>query len=85
MVRRSGVRHSQSMSTKRIAATILWFVTGWMLGAMAAFALDLPAVLAPTLGILSGILIFTDPARLMWSRRPTLVPEAPAEVESRAA
>lgn len=58
------------MSTKRIAAASLWFVAGWMLGAMAAFALSLPTALAPSLGVLSAILVFADPARLLWSSRP---------------
>ena len=58
------------MSTKRIAAASLWFVAGWMLGAMAAFALNLPTALAPALGVLSAILIVADPAGLLWQLRP---------------
>lgn len=57
------------MSTKRIVATVLWFLTGWMLGSMAAFALDLPTALAPIAGTLVAIFVFADPARLMWAAR----------------
>jgi len=57
------------MSTKRIAAASLWFVTGWMLGAMAAFAFGLPTALSPALGVLSAILVVADPAGLLWSSR----------------
>jgi hypothetical protein len=69
------------MNTKRIAAASLWFVTGWMLGAMAALALSLPTTLAPSLGALSAILVFADPSRLLWYPRPERDLRAAAQLE----
>jgi hypothetical protein len=57
------------MNTKRIAATILWFVGGWILGSMALFALGLPTAIAPAVGLACAALIFADPAGLLWPRR----------------
>jgi hypothetical protein len=69
------------MNTKRIAAASLWFVTGWMLGAMAAFALSLPTILAPSLAVLSAILVVADPARVLWSSRTERALRATAHME----
>jgi hypothetical protein len=73
------------MTTKRITATILWFVTGWMLGAMTAFALGFPGALAPVCGIAAAIFVGMDPARIVWPSRPTPVAEAATQLESRTA
>ena len=65
------------MNTKRIAATILWFVGGWILGSMALFALGLPTAIAPAVGLLFAALVFADPAGLLWPKR---IPKAAQRV-----
>jgi hypothetical protein len=73
------------MSTKRIAATVLWFMTGWMLGAMVSFALGFPVALAPVCGIAAAVFVGLDPMRILWAPRPAPVAEAAAQLESRTA
>jgi hypothetical protein len=58
------------MTGKRTAAALLWFLTGWMVGAMSAYVLGLPNLLAPVLATAAAILVAMDPAGLLWSRRP---------------
>jgi hypothetical protein len=58
------------MTAKRAAATFLWFLTGWMVGAMCAYALGLPSLLAPVLATAAATFVAMDPAGLLWSRRP---------------
>ena len=73
------------MNTKRIAATILWFVGGWILGSMALFALGLPTAIAPAVGLACAALIFADPAGLLWPRpKREALPRATQEGTSAA-
>ena len=63
---------------KHVLATVLWSVTGWCIGAMVGWALDLGPALAPIIAVASAILIATDPRRLLWSRpsaEPRLISE----------
>jgi hypothetical protein len=53
---------------KRFAAAILWFYTGWSVGAFVAFAVGLPSDLAPILGILAAVFVAGDPRRIIWTR-----------------
>ncbi len=57
------------MTLKRGAAATLWFFTGWMLGAMAVFAVDLPMWLAPAAGTLAAVGVAMDPLGLVWRPR----------------
>ncbi len=51
---------------KRSAATVLWFLTGWMVGAMAAFAFGLSEGIAPVIAVAAAFVVALDPARVLW-------------------
>ena len=55
---------------KRTAATALWFLTGWFVGALGAYATGLSPVLAPILAIAAAAFVATDPRQVIWTRRP---------------
>jgi len=57
---------------KRITAAILWFYAGWFVGALVAFALGLPAALAPILATAAAAVIAGDPRRIIWARPSTV-------------
>ena len=63
---------------KRIAAAILWFYAGWVVGAMFAFVTGLPPVLAPILATAAAAVVAGDPRRLIWSVAPRDDRSAPA-------
>jgi len=52
---------------KRALAAILWSVTGWYVGAMIAWALNVGPVLPVVLAASAGLLIAGDPRRLIWT------------------
>ena len=47
---------------KRLVAVPLWFLTGWMVAAMAAFVLGLPGWIAPVSAVVVAAVIALDPA-----------------------
>lgn len=53
---------------KRAAATVLWFYTGWFVGAIVAFATGLSPVLGPVLGTAAAAIIAVDPRHMIWSQ-----------------
>ncbi|MBA2718062.1 MAG: hypothetical protein H0U52_02300 [Chloroflexi bacterium] len=53
---------------KRIAASILWFYAGWVVGALFAFATDLTPALAPILATTAVAIIAGDPRRIIWTQ-----------------
>ncbi|HET7472404.1 MAG TPA: hypothetical protein VFJ71_04685 [Candidatus Limnocylindrales bacterium] len=53
---------------KRVVAGVLWLYAGWFVGAFAAFAFGLPAVLGPIVGLAAAGLVGVDPRRLIWDR-----------------
>jgi hypothetical protein len=63
---------------KRAAATILWFYTGWFVGAFVAFAAGLSPALGPILGISAAAFVGIDPRGMIWAR-----PSEPATAQNR--
>ena len=59
--------------TKRIIATPLWFLTGWMVGAMAEFVVGLPSWIPPVTALCVAAVVALDPARWFWVRRNDVV------------
>jgi hypothetical protein len=55
---------------KRALAAILWSATGWYVGAMIAWALNVGPVLPVVLAASAGLLIAGDPRRLIWTSDP---------------
>lgn len=55
---------------KRFAAAVLWFYTGWFVGAFVAYAAGLSPLLGPILGTAAAALVAGDPRHLIWTRRP---------------
>jgi len=56
---------------KRATATVLWFFTGWFVGAFVAFAAGLSPLFAPILAVAAAAFVARDPRHLIWtSRRP---------------
>jgi hypothetical protein len=56
---------------KRSAATVLWFFTGWFVGAFVAFSAGMSPLFAPILGIAAAAFVAGDPRHMIWtSRRP---------------
>ena len=59
---------------KRITAAVLWFLAGWALGAMVAFAIGAPSALAPVLAIGAAAFVARDPRQIIWARSGTPSP-----------
>jgi hypothetical protein len=57
------------MRTKRIAATLLWFISTWYLGAAATVALGLPTSVALLPAVLLAVTVWVDPAKILWTQR----------------
>jgi len=56
---------------RRVFVVPLWFLTGWMVAAMAAFVLGLPAWIAPLTAASVALLVALDPAGWFWARPET--------------
>ena len=54
---------------KRIAATFLWFYTGWYGGALIADFVGVSPMLGPIIGAAAAALIVGDPRRIIWPAR----------------
>ena len=54
---------------KRLVAVPLWFLTGWMVAAMAAFVVGLPGWIAPVTAVVVAAVVALDPAG-WFSARP---------------
>lgn len=65
MARDERARQTPGM-VKRTIAAVLWFVSGWYLGAMLAYILGISAVLGPILGISLAVVIGVDPLHRIW-------------------
>lgn len=52
--------------TKRIAATLLWFVAIWMTYGFAAFVLGLPDFGGVVAGAIVATVVWMDPTRRLW-------------------
>jgi hypothetical protein len=52
---------------KRITAAVLWFFTGWFMGASIAFVLGMSGLLAPILAIAAAAIVAGDPRRIIWT------------------
>ena len=63
---------------KRIIATPLWFLTGWMVGAMAAFVVGLPSWIAPVTALCVAAVVALDPAGWFWVRSIDITADANA-------
>jgi hypothetical protein len=59
---------------RRIVVVPLWFLTGWMVAAMAAFVLGLPGWIAPLTAVSVAALVALDPAGWFWARSETASP-----------
>ena len=57
---------------KRVAAVPLWFLTGWMVAAMAAFVLGLPSWIAPLTAVSVAVVVALDPAGWFSVRQPDI-------------
>lgn len=66
--------------SKRIAAVPLWFLTGWMVGAMGAFLLGLPSWIAPLVAVSVAVVVAIDPAGWLWSRHSRVEAAGPSEL-----
>ena len=44
--------------TRRVALTTAWFLAGWMLGAMAAFLVGLPELIAPIAAVSAALIAY---------------------------
>jgi zinc transporter ZupT len=55
---------------KRTLAAVLWSLSGWYLGALVAWLLNLgpiAPVIAIVLAFAAGAFIWTDPRRIIWT------------------
>ena len=67
---------------KKTLATILWFFTGWTLGAMAALALSTTPLVGPAVGVLAAVAVGLNPAGLIWHRSQHQVQTSPRRVQT---
>jgi len=65
---------------KRVAAVPLWFLTGWMVAAMAAFVLGLPSWIAPLTAVSVAVAVALDPAGWFWLRQREVCAAAHSEL-----
>jgi len=72
------------MRNKRIAATLLWFISTWYLGAAATVALDLPSAAALVPALLLASTVWMDPAKILWNPRRADAPRREFELEPAA-
>jgi hypothetical protein len=56
---------------RRIVAAPLWFLVGWYVGSVAAWALGLGAFVAPIVAVALAGLVVWDPRRMIWGRPST--------------
>ena len=54
---------------KKSLTAILWFFTGWTLGAMAALAFGAAPLVGPIVGVIAALAVSWDPAGLIWHRQ----------------
>jgi len=68
---------------KRIAAAVLWFLTGWYAGAYISLLLGVPQLIGPLLGIAAAAVFAGDPMGFIWSTRQPLeaAPDAVNEID----
>ena len=52
---------------KRAAAAVLWFYTGWFVGAVVAFVAGLSPALGPILGTAAAAIVAIDPRHMIWA------------------
>lgn len=52
---------------KRTLAAILWSITGWYVGAMVAWMLNLGPVLPVVLAAAAAYFVGADPRRIIWT------------------
>jgi hypothetical protein len=53
---------------KRAAAAILWFYTGWFVGAFVAFLVGTSPILGPIIGTAAAAIVAIDPRQMIWAR-----------------
>jgi len=58
--------------TRTLVLTTLWFFAGWVIGAMTAFVLGLPEVMAPVTATTAAVIAYR-PAWLVAAWRPSRV------------
>ena len=69
---------------KRIAAATLWFLVGWYVGSVAAFALGLGPLLAPIMGVALAGIVVADPRRIIWGGHAAQVTKPTARTTASA-
>jgi hypothetical protein len=52
---------------KRALAAVLWSATGWYVGAMVAWALNVGPALPVVLAASAALLVAGDPRRIIWT------------------
>ena len=53
---------------KRALAAFLWFMSGWLIGALVAFAIGISPVVAPITAAAAAGLVFADPFAIFGTR-----------------
>ena len=54
---------------KRAIAAVLWSLSGWYVGAMAAWVLGLSQVLPIVLAAAAALIVGSDPRHIIWTSR----------------
>ncbi|HEV8546906.1 MAG TPA: hypothetical protein VGQ64_11470 [Candidatus Limnocylindrales bacterium] len=52
---------------KRVLAAVLWSATGWYVGAVAAWLLNVGPVLPVVLAVSAALIVAGDPRRVIWT------------------
>jgi hypothetical protein len=53
---------------KRALATVLWFYTGWVIGALVTWALSLAVPIGPFLAVAAAAVVAIDPRHVIWEQ-----------------
>ena len=67
---------------KRALAAFLWFLSGWLIGALVAFAIGISPVVAPITAAAAAGLVFADPFAIFWTRPAPKAAVASTTVET---
>ena len=70
MMAPDGSMAEDAVMKKRALASVLWFVTGYMVAAIAAWLLGVSMIVAPVVGIVAAWIVAADPRHAIWATSP---------------
>jgi hypothetical protein len=63
---------------KRVITSVLWLFAAWYAWNVLAWAVGLPTIVGPLIGLAVGLFVGLDPLHAIWRRRPETSSDAPS-------